>query len=125
MALLHIISKRWEDIAKALHFDKDRVDEIFTNNETDYLRLHELVEYYFMNVHFSHSWEEMVRVLTEVEEHALAARIQAEQIQGVCVVLVRKRGIAFLSIIGEHSLECLTYPIYTWANLLRVNPFNL
>ena len=84
MALLHIISKRWEDIAKALNFDEDRVDEIFTNNETDYMRLHELVEYYFMNVHCSHSWEEVVRVLSEIEEHALAARIQAEQIQGVC-----------------------------------------
>ena len=84
MDLLHNVDNKWEDIAKALKIDEDRVDEIFTNNENDYLRLHELMEYYFMNVHFSHSWEEIVRVLTEIGEHdGLAGRIKAEKIQGV------------------------------------------
>ncbi|XP_064391011.1 uncharacterized protein LOC135338850 isoform X2 [Halichondria panicea] len=83
MDLLHNVDNKWEDIAKALKIDEDRVDKIFTNNENDYLRLHELLEYYFMNVHFSHSWEEMVRVLTEIGEHdGLAGRIKAEKIQG-------------------------------------------
>ncbi|XP_064390944.1 uncharacterized protein LOC135338765 isoform X4 [Halichondria panicea] len=81
MDLLHNVDNKWENIAKALNFDEDRVDEIFTNNENEYLRLYELMEYYFMNVHCSHSWEEMVRVLTEIGEHSLAERIKAEKIQ--------------------------------------------
>ncbi len=99
MDLLRNVDNKWEDIAKALKFDEDRVNKIFTNNKNEYLRLYELMEYYFMNVHCSHSWEEMVRVLTEIGEHGLAGRIKAEKIQGVCVVFIRKSGIAFLSII--------------------------
>ncbi len=78
MVLLQPVDKKWEDIAKALNIDEDRVDEIFTNNENEYLRLYELMEYYFRNVHCNHSWEEMVRVLTEIEEHGLAERIKAQ-----------------------------------------------
>ncbi len=81
MDLLHPVDKKWEDITKALNFDEDRVDEIFTNNEKEYLRLYEVMEYYLMNVHCSHSWEEMVRVLTEIGEHGLAGRIKAEEIK--------------------------------------------
>ncbi len=112
MDLLHPVVKKWEDIAKALNIDEDRVDEIFTNNENEYLRLYELMEYYFTNVHCSHSWEEMVRVLTEIGEHGLAERIKADKIQGVCLVLVRMSGIAFLSMIAHNLPHLHPAPMY-------------
>ncbi len=58
------------------------MDEVFTNNENDYLRLHEFLDWYFMNVHYNHSWAEVEHALRKMGEHNIASRVQAENMQG-------------------------------------------
>ena len=82
MTYLGPVSSRWEDFAKALNYDEDRTDKIFTNNENNYLRLHDFVQSYFMNFHYSHSWGEVEKALRDMGEDTIAGRVQAEKIQG-------------------------------------------
>jgi len=64
--------------------DEDRIDDIFTYNENDQLRLHGVLEYYFTNVHYKHTWEEIAQALTRISENGLADKIKKEKIQGLC-----------------------------------------
>ena len=56
-------ASKWQSLGEALSLDDDRLDEIFTNNETDEACLREMVELYMMRSDLDHSWEEI--------EHAL------------------------------------------------------
>ncbi|XP_064392483.1 uncharacterized protein LOC135340097 isoform X2 [Halichondria panicea] len=79
-AELHLLAGRWEDLARALDMDEEKRDNIFSNSENDQLRLHELVELYFSSTQYRHTWEEMVQMLTDVEEHGIAGRIQEDKV---------------------------------------------
>ena len=50
---------KWKKIGEALQFDEDHLDEIFTNNETDEDCLQAMLEFYFKNCDYDHSWEEI------------------------------------------------------------------
>ncbi len=91
MTYLGPINSKWEDFAKALNYDEDIIEEIFTNNENDYLRLHDFVQVYFMNVHYSHSWGEVERALRDMGEDTIAGRVQAENMQGTILNSVYHR----------------------------------
>ena len=54
---------KWKEIGEALHFDEDRLDEIFTNNETDEACLETMLEFYLKNSDFDHNWEEINRAV--------------------------------------------------------------
>ena len=56
--LVPMVSK-WKEIGEALQFDEDHLDEIFTNNETDEDCLSTMLEFYFKNSDYDHSWEEI------------------------------------------------------------------
>ena len=83
MAELHLLAGKWEDLARALDMDEEKRDYIFSNNKNDQLRLHELVELYFSSTQYRHTWEEMVRVLIDVEEHGIAERIQKDTVDSL------------------------------------------
>ena len=87
LLVLHPLAPRWEDIAKALGVDEDMIDNIFTINENDQLRLHDLVEHYFQCVHFEHSWREIVQALTAIGETRMAEKITREKLQGMWFVV--------------------------------------
>ena len=65
-ALLYLASK-WQSLGEALSLDKDRLDEIFTNNETDEACLREMLEVYMMRSDLKHSWEEIHAAINIVE----------------------------------------------------------
>ena len=84
---LHPLAGRWEDIAKDLGVDEDTIDEIFTINENNQLRMHDLVNHYFDNVHYEHSWAEIVQVLKNIGENKTADKITKDKFLGESVVV--------------------------------------
>lgn len=80
LSTIHSIAARWEEFGKALKIDEDNLDDIFTNNENNQLRLHELVQYYLMKVKFQHTWEEVVRALNTIGEYDCAQKIARDHI---------------------------------------------
>ena len=54
----------------ALSLDDDRLDEIFTNNETDEACLHEMLEVYMARPDLNHSWEEVQEALKKAREES-------------------------------------------------------
>ena len=60
--LIPMVTK-WKEIGEALKFDEDHLDEIFTNNETDEGCLQAMLEFYFKNSDFEHTWEEIDRAI--------------------------------------------------------------
>ena len=48
----------WQSLGKALSFDEDQLDEIFTNNETDEACLEVMLEQYMARPYLNHSWKE-------------------------------------------------------------------
>ena len=65
-ALLYLASK-WQSLGEALSLNKDRLDEIFTNNKTDEACLREMLKVYMMRSDLKHSWEEIHAAKNEVE----------------------------------------------------------
>ena len=59
-------ASKWQSLGLALSLDDDRLDEIFTNNETDEARLQEMLELYMMRSDHSHSWEEIEAALERI-----------------------------------------------------------
>ena len=64
-ALLPHASK-WQSLGEALSLDEDRLDEIYTNNETDEICLQEMLEVYMMRPNLSHSWGEIQNALKKI-----------------------------------------------------------
>lgn len=60
--LLPMVSK-WKEVGEALSIDEDHLDEIFTNNETDEACLQEMLEVYFNQSNFDHSWKEIEQAM--------------------------------------------------------------
>ena len=65
-ALLYLASK-WQSLGKALSLNKDRLDEIFTNNKTDEACLREMLKVYMMRSDLKHSWKEIHAAINIVE----------------------------------------------------------
>ena len=65
--LLPVVTK-WKEVGEALSLDEDYLDEIFTNNETDEECLQAMLELYFNNSDFDHSWKEIERAVVTVRE---------------------------------------------------------
>ena len=56
-------ASKWQSLGEALLLDEDRLDEIYTNNETDEACLQEMLELYMMRSDLEHSWEEIKAAL--------------------------------------------------------------
>ena len=63
--LEHLLSKllphasKWQSLGEALSLDDDRLDEIYTNNETDEACLQEMLEVYVARSDLNHNWDEI------------------------------------------------------------------
>ena len=68
MLVRHLLpySSKWQSLGGALSLDEDRLDEIFTNNETDEACLREMLELYMMRSDRNHSWEEIKAALKRI-----------------------------------------------------------
>ena len=67
LELLPNVSK-WQSLGEALSLDEDRLDEIYTNNETDEACLEGMLELYLARTDLNHSWEEIQRALEKIGE---------------------------------------------------------
>ena len=69
LLFLHLLphSSKWQPLGEALSLDEDRLDEIFTNNETDEACLQEMLKHYMMRSDLNHSWEEIEAALKKIE----------------------------------------------------------
>ena len=63
-----IEASKWKLLGEALSFDDDRLDEIFTNNETDEACLQEMLEIYTARPNFKHNWEEIREAIKKIGE---------------------------------------------------------
>ena len=63
--LLSLASK-WQSLGEALSLDEDRLDEIFTNNETDEDCLKDMLEVYMVRPDLDHNWEEIQRAIKKI-----------------------------------------------------------
>ena len=57
-------------MGEALSLDEDRLDEIFTNNETDEGCLQEMLEVHMARPDLNHSWEEIQEILKKIGEES-------------------------------------------------------
>ena len=59
--LSHLLpyASKWQSLGGALSLDEDRLDEIYTNNETEEACLQVMIELYMMRTDLDHSWEEI------------------------------------------------------------------
>lgn len=64
-------ASKWQSLGKALSLDEDRLDEIFTNNETNEACLQEMLELYFKRSDLKHSREEIYAAHTKLEGESL------------------------------------------------------
>ena len=60
----------------ALSLDDDRLDEIFTNNETDEACLHEMLEVYMARPDLNHSWEEVQEALKKARGESAVNQLE-------------------------------------------------
>ena len=65
------LASKWQSLGETLSLDEDRLDEIFTNNETDEACLQEMFELYMARSDLNHSWEEVQEALKKIEESAI------------------------------------------------------
>ena len=67
---LMAVASKWLSLGEALSLDEDRLDEIFTNNETDEACLQDMLEVYMARADLGHSWEEIQAALEKIEDNA-------------------------------------------------------
>ena len=60
-------ASKWQSLGEALSLDEDRLDEIYTNNQTDEACLQEMIEVYMLRSDLDHSWEEIQAILENIE----------------------------------------------------------
>ena len=65
------MAAKWLSLGEALSLDEDRLDEVYTNNETDEACLQEMLEVYMARSDFSHSWEEIQEALKKIREESV------------------------------------------------------
>ena len=75
--LIPIVSK-WKEVGEAFGFDEDHLDEIFTNNETDEDCLQAMLEFYFKNSDYEHSWEEIDKAVWSASTEGMHACINLD-----------------------------------------------
>ena len=62
------MASKWEALGEALSLDEDRLDEIFTNNDTGEACLHVMLEHYMERCGLKHGWEEIREAMRKVKE---------------------------------------------------------
>ena len=62
------LAHKWLRLGEALSLDDDRLDEIYTNNETDEACLQEVLELYMARPDLDHSWEEVQEAVKKTGE---------------------------------------------------------
>ena len=62
------LASKWQSLGEALSLDEDRLDEIFTNNETNEACLSVMLEVYMMRSDLKHSWEEIEEAVKKARE---------------------------------------------------------
>jgi hypothetical protein len=98
------LSSKWQSLGKALSLDEARLDEIFTNNETDEACLVEMLKLYMMRSGRNHSWEEIEAAEEKVRKELL--KEQAETTDNISP--------------GEYSILILSpIPIFSGIGLGR------
>ena len=60
--------------------DEDRLDEIFTNNETDETCLQEMLELYMMRTDLNHSWEEIEAAFRKIPSGKLHCKLEKDRL---------------------------------------------
>ena len=60
------LASKWQSLGEALSLDEERLDEIFTNNETDEDCLRVTLEVYMTRPDLDHSWEEIQEVVRKI-----------------------------------------------------------
>ena len=70
-----LASKR-QSLGEALSLDEDRLDEIFTNNETDEACLQEMLELYMARSDLNHGWEEVQKALKKIGEDSAVDQLE-------------------------------------------------
>ena len=73
---LKVAAGRWETIADDLGINKELVEEIDSNNETNEACLQGCIEKWVTTL--SPSWEKLGRVLEDLGEHSLAEQVYSE-----------------------------------------------
>ena len=73
-SVFHPAAHKWYDLGKALGVPEHTLDTISLEG-SDQVRLGEVVQYYFSSTRFTHTWEEIVRALWEIEETESADRV--------------------------------------------------
>ena len=61
-------ASKWQPLGEALSLDEYRLDEIYTNNETDEVCLQEMLELYLARPDLDHSWEEIQEAVKKIGE---------------------------------------------------------
>ena len=61
--------------------DEDRLDEVFTNNETDEACLQEMLELYMMRSDLEHTWDDIEAAERKVREGAVNQVQDAAQVE--------------------------------------------
>ena len=83
LSIIHSIACKWEEFGEALEIDEDRLDG-FSNQAHDQVRLHNMIRYYFSNVHNKCTWEEFVQALRKIGEYECADKIVREmRLEGI------------------------------------------
>ena len=88
LPLLHSIASEWHSLGEALSLDEDRLDEIFTNNETDEACLRDMLELYEKKSDSQYTWEEIVAVLKKIGQEEIAVKIQSLHVEPCKVVVI-------------------------------------
>ena len=60
-------SSKWQSLGEALSLDDERLDEIYTNDESEEDCLREILELYMMRSDLNHSWDEVHQAVKKVE----------------------------------------------------------
>ena len=68
------LASKWQSLGEALSLDEDRLDEIYTNNETNEACLQEMLEVYVVRSDLNHSWEEVQVALKKIGEELVTSQ---------------------------------------------------
>ena len=86
MSQLYVMAGRWKEIAGALGFDEDLIDEIDTNNETDEACLQDCVEKWVSRMR--PSWEQLSLIIAGLKKNGGMCHIKFTCFVEVDIVVI-------------------------------------
>ena len=105
LPLLRSIASKWHSLGEALSLGEDRLDEIFTNNETDEACLRDILEFCDEQSDSQYTWEEIVAVLIKIGQKEIAEKIQGLHVEPCKVVVICTYNCSVMGkcpLLGEH-----------------------